>query len=563
MGCFVVGHYLFDKGCIRYDRFLGKRFKRMSDATGDFVLEWLQRARSDQLKKKDQVPFDATGQLKTATWTLLVFQIVLIIMFGVLGGTSIIDPKKGPGTGTQAYNMYIGVEIMMFIGFGYLMTFLKLYGLGALGFTMLLTAIALQWALFTESFWKQLFFNTLYGHWYYVEMDMYSLLNCLYAVSAVLISFGAVIGKASPSQLVIMAIVELACHSFNFEVLLNGTMLIVDVGGTYADHMFGAYFGLAVAYMLGKPNNMPEMGYSGDIFAMIGTLFLWVYWPSFVIGASPADSVQQQYGMVNTILALSSSTVCAFWLSSILDENGRFRPVDIQNATLAGGVAIGCSANLTLSGFGAIMIGCASGLVSCFGFNKIMPFLEDTIGLHDTCGVHNLHGMPSVIGGIASAIIAVYKGFGRARDSAIYGASVNDQWWRQLVAILLVVIFAIVSGLITGWIMKTVYPDETKETKAFHDNAYWTVADDYGRSLYTELTGILGDEDEAVKNAMEAAMPEFSSHSGRRRVTEKPMMMGVLPAAIEASQHGHKPSRVVSDEEKANARSNLEDEEEE
>ena len=450
-----------------------------------------------------------------------------------------------------------------FIGFGYLMTFLKWYGMGALGFTMLLTAMAIQWALFTESFWHQLFNNTLYGHWHYVDMNMYSLLDTLYAVSAVLISFGAIIGKASPLQMVVMLIIEIACHSFNYEVLMLGTMRLVDVGGTYADHMFGAYFGLSVAYILGKPKSEPEFGYNNDIFSMIGTLFLWVYWPSFVIGASPADSIQQQYGMVNTILALSASTVCAFWLSSILDENGRFRPVDIQNATLAGGVAIGATANLTMSGFGAIMIGCASGLVSCFGFNKIMPFLEETVGLHDSCGIHNLHGMPSVVGGIASVIIAGYKGYGRTHDEAIYGSNVHSQWWRQLVGILLCISFAVVSGLITGVILKKLYPEDTKEAAPFHDENYWTVADDYGRSLYSELTNILGDEESEVKSAMGAAMPEFSSHSGRRRVTEKPMMMGVLPAAIEASQHGQPRANNANDEDKVAARSHLEDDEDE
>lgn len=87
---------------------------------------------------------------------------------------------------------------------------------------------------------------------------------------------------------------------------------------------------------VGKPKRQPEMGNTPDLFSLIGTLFLWIYWPSFVAGAAVADSDQQQRALVNTILALSSSTVVAFITSSVCSADKRFRPVDIQNATLAG-----------------------------------------------------------------------------------------------------------------------------------------------------------------------------------------------------------------------------------
>ena len=95
------------------------------------------------------------------------------------------------------------------------------------------------------------------------------------------------------------------------------------MGGTYIDHMFGAYFGLAVAYVLGSPKNMPQMGNTQDIFSLIGTVFLWVYWPSFVAGAAEPNSPQQQRAIVNTILALAASTVGAFWCSSFLSKDGK------------------------------------------------------------------------------------------------------------------------------------------------------------------------------------------------------------------------------------------------
>ena len=86
---------------------------------------------------------------------------------------------------------------------------------------------------------------------------------------------------------------------------------------------------------------------------------------------------------------------------------GKLRPVDVQNATLAGGVAIGAIANLKIGPFGALLVGSLAGCLSCFGFCRVQPYLleRSSLKLHDSCGIHNLHGMPSVLGGIASAIV--------------------------------------------------------------------------------------------------------------------------------------------------------------
>ena len=78
-----------------------------------------------------------------------------------------------------------------------------------------------------------------------------------------------------------------------------------------------------------------------------------------------------------------------FGLSAFLEK--KIRPVDIQNATLAGGVTIGASANFSLGPAGALLTGMLAGLLSTFGFSKVQGFLEDK-SLHDSCGVHNLHG---------------------------------------------------------------------------------------------------------------------------------------------------------------------------
>lgn len=484
------------------------RTKQQDPKVVNLLADLLERSAEEKRKREvelakgqDTRSWGAQKHSTNAAWLLFAFQVVLIFLFATLAtgaqgsqsndNMSVSQLKGNQGSNTQAYNMFIGVEIMMFVGFGYLMTFLKWYGLGAVGFTLLVTAIGLQWSLFTESFFSQAM-NEAYS-WHEVHINMYSLLNALYSISSVLITFGAIIGKISPLQLVIVTIIELVCHSVNYKVLM-ASLNLADMGGTYIDHMFGAYFGLTIAWILGKPKTEPSMGTVPDVFSLIGTVFLWIYWPSFVAGAAVADSDQQGRALVNTILALSSSTVCTFWLSSVLGSTAVFRPVDIQNATLAGGVAIGCTANLNMSPFGAIMIGCAAGMVSTLGYNSVQPWLEARLGLHDTCGIHNLHAMPSVVGALASVILAGYKDNNGNRDSTIYVYSVADtgvMWWSQFVAIFVCIAFAVSTGAITGLILKLVQPAENDSWKEFHDDQWWSVGDDYNQTFYSELGAII------------------------------------------------------------------------
>lgn len=78
----------------------------------------------------------------------------------------------------------------------------------------------------------------------------------------------------------------------------------------------------------------------------------------------------------------------------------------VLNASLAGGVAIGSACDLIVLPFGAMLVGFTAGVVSSFGFARLSKYLQKTIKLHDSCGVLNLHGMPGVIGGLVSAIVA-------------------------------------------------------------------------------------------------------------------------------------------------------------
>jgi ammonium transporter Rh len=144
------------------------------------------------------------------------------------------------------------------------------------------------------------------------------------------------------------------------------------------------------------------------MFAMIGTVFLWMFWPSFNAALGGSDELRH-LAVVNTVLSLCGSCMMAF-MCSYYFRGKEFCMVDIQNATLAGGVAMGTSADLYGNSGTSILIGAFAGVVSVVGYTKIQPLLEEKLGLHDTCGVHNLHGMPSVIGAVCGIITITANG---------------------------------------------------------------------------------------------------------------------------------------------------------
>ena len=103
---------------------------------------------------------------------------------------------------------------------------------------------------------------------------------------------------------------------------------------------------------------------------MIGTIFLWMFWPSFNSAtAIPGDA--QQRAILNTYFSLCACVLSAFAMSALLNEHKKFVMEHIQNATLAGGVAIGAVADLMVGPWAALTIGGLAGILSVVGFEFI------------------------------------------------------------------------------------------------------------------------------------------------------------------------------------------------
>jgi ammonium transporter Rh len=406
----------------------------------------------------------ALASSATLTTLLGSIQAVLIVLF--LFGTTYSPKDYSP----SEYVIFRDIMVMLLLGFGFLMTFLRKYGLGAVGFTMMLTVIAVQLNIFVE-----LLCRFLYGDGGSEEtmlplpLSMATFIDGEFSAATLLISYGAIIGRASPVQLVIMALFQSFFYAFNKVVIVLGFLGAEDVGGSMTIHMFGAYFGLAVSYVLGSPKktstSSSEPNQVSDIMAMIGTALLWVYWPSFVGATETAVPMNESVCVMHTVLALLGSTGATFYMSQKLCK-GKFDPVHITNSTLAGGVAVGSSARLAMTPGGALLLGVLAGVVSVYGYVYSTPMLEK-LGVFDTCGVGNLHGWPSLLGGLASVAFVAFDG-----DAEFLTYGVFSQCVRQFLGVVSTIVVAVGSGYFTGTVMtKTAIAGEVPDE--YDDGVWW------------------------------------------------------------------------------------------
>lgn len=329
------------------------------------------------------------------------------------------------------YNYIIHILAMLLVGFGFLMVFVRRYGFGAVTGTYLVVAVGLPLYILLRA-------NGIFGH----QLSPHTLDALLFAelsVATALIAMGAILGRLRVFQYALLALLIVPLYLLNEWLVLDDaigyTTGFKDAAGSVVIHAFGAYFGLSMsivlttAYQRTKPI---ESDHTSDRFAMLGSMVLWLFWPSFATALVPLENMPQT--VVNTLLALSGATITTYFLSSIL-HRGKTSMVDMANAALAGGVAIGSVCDV-VSSTGAFGIGLLAGAVSVLGYVFLQPVLESKFRLVDTCGVHNLHGMPGLLGGMSAFLV------------------VPDVAIAQFNGMMITLFIAIVGGLTAGAIIR-------------------------------------------------------------------------------------------------------------
>ncbi|CAG9329330.1 unnamed protein product [Blepharisma stoltei] len=429
-------------------------------------------------------PEDQNSETKKNSSLFQIFFILLEVVIVILYGIFVefrydpVDPSlpwnEEPQTAfVTGYPVMQDVSVMMFIGFGFLMTFLRTHSWSAVGFNFILTVVVFQMYILYNGFWIRCVSG---DNWdFKIQVDITTMVTALYCCAAILISLGGVLGKLNLFQLLVMAFIEACFYALN-EAICFDRIHLQDIGGSITIHTFGAYFGLSVTMMIspkqtkGHPKN--SSNYNSNLFAMIGTLFLWMYWPSFNCfpALNPEDRIRS---VINTLLALTGSTTAVFITSSIF-KKGKLSMEDVLNATLAGGVCVGTSADQIVYPFAALFVGYWAGFMSCVGFEVLSPLLQRKIGLYDTCGINNLHGMPGIFGGIFSAIFIgalTEDTLGYRVEDRFDGRTASEQGGLQIASLGITLAIAIITGVITGLILKL--PCFNGPHDLFEDQVFW------------------------------------------------------------------------------------------
>lgn len=362
-----------------------------------------------------------------------------------------------------SYPVFQDVNHMVIFGFGFFLMVLRRYGFSSTGFNFLLVVLGVQCSVLAEDL---LVF--LRGDPNQVGLE--SLAKALVSVTAVVISTGAVLGKANPVQLIVMTLVEL--FFFYMSRCINRKFLEVPEHLSVMHvFLFGAYFGLALASRfpeappgLDKNRSTPK----SELFSVLGTVFVWVFWPSF--NSILAES-EKMKAVLNTYLALAVSAVAAFMLSALTSKDGKFRMADIRSAVLAGGVTVTYTAELIKHPWIAMILGLLGSVITILGSHCVQRCFNPALKLQDTSGVHFTFGLPAVLGAVAAVVLKVVERGIETQWNELsrlgYDAFVNIGAFCQTIST------ALITGLVTGLILNIKLLKAVHVSKYFDDQSYW------------------------------------------------------------------------------------------
>jgi len=313
---------------------------------------------------------------------LLTAVVVSSLLFG-----SKVFAQEVPALAGELFQYHRGQDIFfMLMLVAFLMLFIKRYEWGVCLMTML---------VLTVSFPLYFAVQTIY---FGAAMDIGLVILGVVCAITLIIAAGMFLGQIKTWQYIVVSILFVIAYSINEWFLFTFLDGLADAGGSLLVHAFAAYFGYGVILALRhkKIFDAPMAVTVHSVsFVWLASMLLWMLWPSFTTALLGPEQVIG--GMITTYMALMASALVSYLM--LLAINKKIDPLIYTYALLAGGVTIGSTVDL-VGPWTAYGIGIAAGVVSCLSFVYLHPALEKILGVRDVMGVHNLHGVPGLIGAL-------------------------------------------------------------------------------------------------------------------------------------------------------------------
>jgi len=430
------------------------------------------------LKPSTRVP----GWMNTLGFVGGLLQLTIVIIF------CCFTEYDSSGYSEEQYGMFQDVNVMIMVGFGFLFCLLPRYGWSAVSIVMITAAMTVEWSTVCHGWilnekntngngfgwWPSKESATIAGTtnrqegWWRINVTMDLIMNGVFAAASVLIALGCVLGRSSVQQTILMMFFFVPVYVGNQYILFN-EIGARDTGGTMYIHCFGAFFGCAVSWMLGyntkydqKRKFNEDSNYNTNLLALIGTLFLWCYYPSFnayavtpdsEVAAGLSDMLGGKYrATFNTYLGLVGAAATVIILSDFSHEN-KDKMIHMQTGVLAGGVGIGCLADMYLEPWGALLMGSVTGICAWACIGWWTSFMEKKLQIHDTADCMALHGICAFISAFGSCVAFAANDKNRIYLTSQAGGSVSKMAGLQIGGIFATAAIAIAGGLVTGFII--------------------------------------------------------------------------------------------------------------
>ncbi len=375
------------------------------------------------------------------------------------------------------YGLFRDINIMAFIGFSMLHTLTHGNAWTSIAFDILSIVISFQISLF----FNLIFENAFKESWKSGILNFDTFIKAIFNSCAILVSLGAVHGKISHVQYLVLIIIETILSSLNFK-LCDVKLKIIDTGGGLYIHTFGALFGLAIYIVLFRSkkkrarltayNRSNITNYLSNITCFIGVLFLLNYFPSFNAGLALSDDGRYR-AVINTYFSIIGSTVMTFIVTGFI-YNGKFAFKHILFGSFSGGIIISTFCSVCVDHWAAILIGMLCGLI-CVLLLEYLNKVFAEFGYYDIYNIIVVHCIPGILGAFISSM--VISGLDRRVDN-YYNVLLKDmdrdnhaQAGIQVAAIFITCAISFVGGITVGFLIKVSRCGKIREY--FDDNEFF------------------------------------------------------------------------------------------